>query len=206
MFLAFSFAYLTEFISAHILFSSAAEKKYKSGKCFLIGAILFGISIIICFVVRKFTWINLIIYLIIDILYAYLCFDMGIKKSILYGTIITLIGVIWETVVEFLITVALDIPIREHLNGVFSYVTMACINKGLLFISVLILSRFIVKDGNFKAPISFFIYPMALMISLCVFYYVCAYCGVNSTGQMALAIISLILIVPTTLLFLIYSL
>lgn len=43
------------------------------------------------------------------------------------------------------------------------------------------------------------------MISLCVFFYVCAYCGVNSQGQMALAIISLILIVPTTLLFLIYQ-
>lgn len=198
-------AYIIEFVSAYIFFSAAAEKKVKTSQCYLIGIGLFAFGCILNILCKQTIWLNLLVYIFIDILYAYLCFNLNVKKSIFYGFILTLIGVIWETVVEFLITVALDIPIREHLNGVFSYVTMACINKGLLFISVLILSRFIVKDGNFKAPISFFIYPLALMISLCVFYYVCAYCGVNSTGQMALAIISLILIVPTTLLFLIYQ-
>ena len=92
-----------------------------------------------------------------------------------------------------------------YVYGDTTSILVATSCKGLLFISVLILSRFIVKDGTFKAPISFFIYPLALMITLCTFFYVCAYCGVNKTGQLALAVIALILIVPTTLLFLIYQ-
>jgi predicted Zn-dependent protease len=43
------------------------------------------------------------------------------------------------------------------------------------------------------------------MISIVAFIYICAYCNVNSQGQVALAFVSIILIVPTTLLFLIYQ-
>ncbi len=205
MFLAFSFAYLTEFISAHILFSSAAEKKYKSGKCFLIGAILFGISIIICFVVRKFTWINLIIYLIIDILYAYLCFDMGIKKSILYGTIVTLIGVIWEVFVEITLLSVTGADSEELLTSVLAVSICSYISKMLLFISVLILSRFVAKNDAVKLPVSVTIYPIVLIIVLLAFWEVCEKCQVNSTGQLALAITAAGLIIPTVLFFLIYQ-
>ncbi len=198
-------AYIIEFISAYIFFSAAAEKKVKISQCYLIGIGLFAFGCILNMLCKQTIWLNLLVYLLIDILYAYLCFNLNVKKSMFYGAIITLIGVIWEVVVEFALTIALGTTIIKHLDGAFSYVVMGCICKGLLFITVLILSRFIVKGNSFKAPISFFIYPLALMITLCIFFYVCAYCGVNSQGQMALAIIALILIVPTTLLFLIYQ-
>ncbi len=198
-------AYIIEFISAYIFFSAAAEKKVKTSHCYLIGIGLFAFGCILNMLCKQTIWLNLLVYLLIDILYAYLCFNLNVKKSMFYGAIITLIGVIWEVVVEFALAISLGTTIIEHLDGVFSYVVMGCICKGLLFITVLVLSRFIVKGNSYKAPLSFFIYPLALMTSLCVFYYVCAYCGVNSQGQIALAIISLILIVPTTLLFLIYQ-
>ena len=198
-------AYVIEFISAYVFFSATAEKKVKQSTCYLIGFGLFAVACAINIIGNQIIWLNLIFYIIANVLYGYLCFNLNIKKSLFYGFILTLIGVIWEVVVEFILVSTVQADLIEHLSGGFSSVFLACCCKGLLFISVLILSRFIVKEGSFKAPLSFFIYPVALMISLCIFWYVCAYCGVNSQGQMALAIIALILIVPTTLLFLIYQ-
>ena len=126
-------------------------------------------------------------------------------QSLFYGFILTLIGTLWEVVIEFFLLSVFEKDFFEFVYSETTSIFTACCCKGMLFISVLILSRFIVKEGSFKAPISFFIYPFALMMSFLIFFYVCAYCGVNSQGQMALAIISLILIVPTTLLFLIYQ-
>lgn len=198
-------AYVIEFVSAYIFFSATAEKKVKQSTCYLIGFSLFAVACAINILGNQIVWLNLLFYIMTNVLYAYLCFNLNMKKSLFYGFIITLIGIIWEVVVEFVLVSTVQVGLIEHLYSGFSSIIVACSCKGLLFISVLILSRFVVKDGTFKAPLSFFIYPLALMITLCTFFYVCAYCGVNSQGQMALAIISLILIVPTTLLFLIYQ-
>ncbi len=198
-------SYVIEFISAYVFYSAAAEKKVKQSTCYLVGIGLFAVACALNIIGNQMIWLNLIFYIIANVLYACLCFNLNIRKCLFYGFTLTLIGIIWEVVVEFSLMSILERNFFEYVYGDYSAIFIACSAKGLLFISVLILSRFVVKDGSFKAPISFFIYPLALMITLCAFFYVCAYCGVNKAGQMALAIISLILIVPTTLLFLIYQ-
>lgn len=205
MFLVLLVAYTIELISAHIFFSSVAEKKYKSSYCFLIGGALFATALIISIKFRDTTWLNMLTYILIDILYAFLCFTLNIKRSIFYGFIVTLIGVIWEVFINFILISVTDISAVDILHDVFFMAILTTLSRGLLFTTILILSRFIAKESSFKVPLSFFIFPVALMISLSIFYYICAFCGVNSTGQIALAIISLILIVPTILLFLIYQ-
>lgn len=205
MFFILLIAYTIEFISAHIFYSSAACMKYKPMKCYLIGGGIFAVALVISMMFREFAWLNLITYVLMDILYARLCFTLNMKKSVFYGIIITIIGVILEIFVNFILTSISNISVKESLTDVFSMALLTTISRGLLFLSVLVISRFMVKDSRFKIPVSFFIYPIALIASLSVFYPICVYCGVNSTGQIALAIISLILIVPTTLLFLIYQ-
>jgi hypothetical protein len=205
MFFILFIAYTIEFISAHIFYSSAADMKYKPMKCYLIGGGIFAVALVISAIFREFAWLNLITYVLMDILYACFCFKLNLKKSVFYGIIITTIGVILEIFVNFILTSISDISVKESLTDVFSMALLTAISRGLLFLSVLVISRFMVKDSRFKIPVSFFIYPIALIVSLSVFYPICVYCGVNKTGQMALAIISLILIVPTTLLFLIYQ-
>ena len=203
--IAIIISYTIEFVSAYILYSAAADKKVKQSTCYLVGIGLFAVACALNILADQTIWLNLVFYILTNVLYGYLCFNLNIKKSLFYGFILTLVGVIWEVAVEFALVSLLDKDFFLYVYGDTTSILVATLCKGLLFISVLILSRFIVKDGTFKAPLSFFIYPLALMITLCVFFYICAYCGVNKTGQMALAVIALILIVPTTLLFLIYQ-
>jgi sensor histidine kinase YesM len=203
--IAIVISYVIEFVSAYVFYSAAAEKKVKQSTCYLVGIGLFAFGCAMNILANQTIWLNLLFYILVNVLYAYICFNLNIKKSLFYGFILTLIGVIWEVAVEFFLISVLDKDFFQYVYGDTTSILVACCCKSLLFISVLILSRFIVKEGSFKAPFSFFIYPLALMISLCIFFYVCAYCGVNKTGQLALAIIALILIVPTSLLFLIYQ-
>lgn len=207
MYLYFIFfvTYIVEFISAHIFYSSASQRKYKPTYCYLIGGTLFIIAFFVNIIFNQTIWLNTIFYTLANILYGYICFNLNLKKSIFYGFIITVLGIIFEIVVEFFVIAYLDLPMQESLFQNFSMTIVSSVKNVLLFISVIILSRFVIKDNNIKPPAAFFIYPLATLISLVIFTYVCAYCGVNSQGQMALAIISLILIVPTTLLFLIYQ-
>ncbi len=198
-------AYVIEFISAYIFFSATAEKKVKQSTCYLIGIGLFGVACILNMLGNQNLWLNLIFYILANVLFAYFCFTMNLKKSLFYGLILTTIGTLWEFVVELFSVSVLKENFVDYVYGGATSIFIATLCKSLLFITVLILSRFVVKGGSFKTPISFLIYPLALTLSLVIFGYVCAYCGVNATGQMALAIASLILIVPTTLLFLIYQ-
>ncbi|MBQ8765929.1 MAG: GHKL domain-containing protein [Clostridia bacterium] len=198
-------SYVIEFISAYIFFSAAAEKRVKQSTCYLVGFGLFAIACVLNILGNQTLWLNLFFYILANFLYGYLCFELSLKKSLFYGFILTLVGTIWEMAVEIFFMSVLEKEFFEFVYGYSTNIFVACTCKSLLFITVLILSRFVVKGSDFKTPISFFIYPGALMISLVIFTYVCAYCGVNAQGQMALAIVSLILIVPTTLLFLIYQ-
>lgn len=198
-------SYIVEFVSAYIFFSAAAEKKVKQSTCYLIGIGLFGVACILNILGKQMLLLNLFFYIFANVLFGYLCFNLNIKKSLFYGFILTLIGTIWEMFVEILYMSILEKNFFEYIYNDAYGIFVACSCKGLLFISVLILSRFVVKGGNYKTPVSFYIYPLALMVSLLIFTYICAYCGVNAMGQIALAIVSLILIVPTTLLFLIYQ-
>ena len=198
-------SYIVEFISAYIFCSAAAEKKVKQSTCYLIGIGLFGVACILNMLGNQTLWLNLIFYILANVLFAYFCFAMNLKKSLFYGLILTTIGTLWEFVVELFSVSVLKENFIDYVYGGATSIFIATLCKSLLFITVLILSRFVVKGGSFKTPISFLIYPLALTLSLVIFGFVCAYCGVNATGQMALAIASLILILPTTLLFLIYQ-
>lgn len=198
-------SYIVEFVSAYIFYSAASEKKVKQSTCYLIGIGLFGVACILNILGKQMLLLNLFFYILANVLYACSCFNLNLKKSLFYGFILTLIGTIWEMFVEILYMSILEKNFFEYVYNEAYGIFVACTCKGLLFISVLILSRFVVKGGNFKTPVSFYIYPLALMVSLLIFTYVCAYCDVNAMGQIALAIVSLILIVPTTLLFLIYQ-
>jgi hypothetical protein len=196
--------YAIEVIAAYIFFSSATERKYNLTRCFLIGGALFAVALLLNLIFKQIIWINFISYTASNVLFAILCFKFKIKKAFFYGFIITLIGIIWEVLIEFILASQNAASLLEPLYSNFTLTMIGIVSKVLLLITVLVLSRFIVKEGDFKTPVSFLVYPVTLMISIVAFIYICAYCNVNSQGQVALAFVSIILIVPTTLLFLIY--
>lgn len=147
--IAIVICYIIEFVSAYIFYSAAAEKKVKQSTCYLVGFGLFAVACALNILENQTIWLNLLVYILTNILYAYICFNLNIKQSLFYGFILTLIGAIWEVVVEFFLLSVFERDFFEFVYGETTSIFTACCCKGLLFISVLILSRFIVKEGSF---------------------------------------------------------
>ncbi len=197
--------YIVEMLTAYIFFSQTGTKKYKPIYCYLIGTALFITALLINVLGGNIIWINLIYFALVNIAFGYFCFDIKIQKIVVYSIILVTISIIWEYTTEFVLGVLIKIPITSYLDSNIILILMATISKGLYFISVFILSKFIVKDKSVKIPFSLYIYPFTIFIGTTVTWYVCVYCGINTTGQLALAVMCLILLLPTVILFLTYQ-
>ena len=197
--------YIVEMLTAYIFFSQAGTKKYKPIFCYLIGTTLFVTALLINVLGGNIIWINLIYFALVNIAFGYFCFDIKVQKIIVYSIILVTISIIWEYTTEFILGVFIKIPITSYLDSNIILILMATISKGLYFISVFILSRFIVKDKSVKIPFSLYIYPFTIFIGTTVTWYVCVYCGINAIGQLALAVMCLILLLPTIITFITYQ-
>lgn len=197
--------YIVEMFIAYIFFSQAGEKKHKPIYCYSIGIALFMTALLINVLGGNIVWLNIIHFTLMNIAFGYLCFEIKIKKTIVYSIILVTISTVWEYIIEFVLGVVVEKPITSYLDNNVMLILIVAFSKSLYFISALILSRFIVKDKQVKIPFSLYIYPFSVLLAITVIWYVCVYCGINQTGQIALAIICLVLLLPTTILFLTYQ-
>jgi hypothetical protein len=78
--IAIIIAYTIEFVSAYIFYSAAAEKKVKQSTCYLVGVGLFGIACTLNILANQTIWLNLLFYILVNVLYAYICFNLNVKS------------------------------------------------------------------------------------------------------------------------------
>ncbi len=197
--------YIVEMLTAYIFFSQTGTKKYKPIYCYLIGTALFITALLINVLGGNIVWLNMLYFTLMNIAFGFCCFNIKFQKIVVYSIILVTISNIWEYTTEFVIAVLLEKPITSYLDSNIILILMATISKGLYFISVFVLSRFIVKDKSVKIPSSLYIYPFTIFVGTTVTWYVCVYCGINAMGQLALAAMCLILLLPTIILFLTYQ-
>lgn len=197
--------YIVEMLTAFVFFSQAGIKKYKSICCCLIGLALFITALLVNIIGGNVVWLNMLYFTLMNITFGCLCFKINWKKIIVYSIILVTISMIWEYAIEFILSVITETAIRSYLEDNVILILLASSSKGLYFISTLILSKFVIKEKQVKIPFSLYIYPFSILISVLIFWYVCAYCGINKTGQIAVAAISLILLLPTIITFITYQ-
>lgn len=197
--------YIVEMLTAYVFFSQTGEKKHKPVYCYLIGTALFITALFVNVLGGNIVWLNIIYFTLMNIAFGYLCFKIKLKKAVVYSTLLITISLVWEYAVEFILSVVIEKPITSYLDNNVMLILIVAFSKSLYFISALILSRFIVKDKQVKIPVSLYVYPFSVLLAITVIWYVCVYCGINKTGQIALAVICLVLLLPTTILFLTYQ-
>ncbi len=198
-------AYIVELLTVYVFFSQGGKRKYKTGVCLLIGLVLFYSALFVNMFFGNRIWLNLIYFPLMMVLFGYLCFDIELRKIVAYSIILMAIFTIYEFGIEFVLNYIFDKEIQSYFYDKSLLIMLVSLCKTLSFLTATILSRFIVKDNQFKIPITLYIYPFSVLISMVIFWYVCAYTGMNEKGQLAIAIISFILLLPTIFLFLTYQ-
>lgn len=197
--------YLIEMLAAYVFFSKAGEKKYKNIICILIGYGLFLTALLVNVLCGNIVWLNVLCFTLMNILFGCLCFKINWKKVIVYSMILVAVSIIWEHTFEYVISVLTHTPIRTYLIDNTVLFINVVFGKGFYFISAYVMSKFVINGKQIKIPFLFYCYPFAILISLIVFWYVCLYCEVNPIGEIAIMVVSLILLIPTIFLFMTYQ-
>lgn len=197
--------YTVEMLTTYVFFSQAGEKKHKPIYCILIGMLLFLSALLVNVFGGNIVWLNMLYFTLTNIAFGYLSFKINWKKILVYSIILVTISMIWEYATEFILSALTETEIKTYLGDNIILILIASISKSLYFISALVLSKFIVKEKQVSIPISLYIYPVSVLMTALIFWYVCAYCGINKMGQLAIAIMSLILLLPTIITFTTYQ-
>ena len=104
--------YFIEMLIAYIFFSQIGEKKYNLWICCLIGTGIFEIGAIGDIVFSNTVWFNILLFFVINFLFAFFCFDIKIKKILFYSVLLN----IFSTALEFAAILLISIIKNKKVN------------------------------------------------------------------------------------------
>lgn len=198
--------YFTEMLISYIFFSSTAEKRYAAGQCLLMGAALFLAASGANLVFHNNAVINAAVTILVNSLFAVLCFENKWILGIFYAFISLAISAAWEFAAITAVTAFTQGHFYGYNSDLTSLVLEVMISKALYFLTVLFLCRIATPGAARKAlPLKLLLHPAAITVCLVIFWDVCTYAGISPDGQKLLAAASMILLVSTVLLFVSYQ-
>ncbi len=198
--------YVVEMLISYIFFSRLGERKVKPSYCWLIGILLFSTGFLVNHIFANTVWLNITYFAIINIVFGFLCFHVKLKKTIFCSLVLGACCLALELATIFLISSLFNIETTSHLNQISILILEGIISKVLYFITCVILTNLIKSDkNNIKFPLSFYLYPIVVLCSLLVSWYICAHSQISNITQTLLSIVSAALFVSVVVLFVSYQ-
>lgn len=194
--------YGTEAVISYVFFSNLAQKKYSAMKTFLYSIMLFAWGASVNLMFQNNIFINLVVFTLIDFIYARIAFRITYRDAIFFAVILTAIAGLMEFVAIFLVSALTGSAASEY-NDDFSLFMLECpISKMLYFIAAVALSRFVgTKQDQGKLPAILFMYPITCMGCICIFWYIGLQGHISTRIQFVLSAASLLLSVSSMILF-----
>lgn len=201
--------YVFEMLIAFAFFSKNYNKKLKSNSAvILIGLVLF---VPCAFVFSLFTneIINLILFFVINFVFAILCFEISFKSSIIQGIVLDAIMYLSELLTIFLSSAILNIPTTTYKTNFIAFVMLSSISKVLYFTLSQILSFVIKKDklekSNTKHFLPLFVFPILTIATCTVFLFIALDVTLSAAYQIILFTICVLFIFACIFIFLYYQ-
>lgn len=198
--------YLIEMLISYIFYSSLVEQKRRTAKTLLIGAGLFTVGSAVNILLRNNGPVNTLTTWLINIVFAYSCFDSSFSKSMFYAAILVIVN----SAIEMSIITISAFMVGESFLGyndnflllIFQAITI----KTLYFLITLLLIRALRPgDDRSTVPLDFLVYPVSIAICLTIFWYICSRPTTDSKVQLLLFVSSVCLFVSAIFLFFAYS-
>ncbi|MCM1285022.1 MAG: GHKL domain-containing protein [Acetobacter sp.] len=198
--------YFLEMLIAYIFFSQIGEKKYNLWICCLIGTAVFEIGAISDIVFSNTIWINAIMFIIINFLFAFFCFNIKTTKILFYSVILDIFSTALEFAAIFLISTITNTEVTAYVDNITFFIIDVSVSKLLYFITCLILSALVKKEKrNVKIPIALYFYPAVIIFALIIFWSICANYDLSNTHQVLLSVVSAAMFLATVILFIVYQ-
>lgn len=162
--------YFIEMLIAYMYYSDFLNKKLKTHNILIIGCILYFSSAAINILLSNNLVINLIIFMIINTLFSFLCFKVSIKKSILTTILLTSTMIISEFIAIYTFSAIFNLETVSYRDNLGIYILDVSSSKTLYIVLCKTLTKLLPQNKtNDKVPFYLFIYPLCSMITLILF-------------------------------------
>lgn len=198
--------YLIEMLISYIFYSSLVEQKRRTAKTLLIGAGLFTLGSAVNILLRNNGPVNTLTTWLINIVFAYSCFDSSFSKSMFYAAILVTVNFAIEMSIIVISAFMVGESFLGYNDNFLLLVFQAITIKTLYFLITLLLIRALRPgDDRSTVPLDFLVYPVSIAVCLTIFGYICSRPTTDSKVQLLLAVSSVCLFVSAIFLFFAYS-
>ena len=198
--------YLIEMLISYIFYSSLVEQKRRTAKTLLIGAGLFTFGSAVNILLRNNGPVNTLTTWLINIVFAYSCFDSSFSKSMFYAAILVTVNFAIEMSIIVISAFMVGESFLGYNDNFLLLVFQAITIKTLYFLITLLLIRALRPgDDRSTVPLDFLVYPVSIAVCLTIFGYICSRPTTGSKVQLLLSVSSVCLFVSAIFLFFAYS-
>ena len=198
--------YLIEMLISYIFYSSLVEQKCRTAKTLLIGAGLFTLGSAVNILLRNNGPVNTLTTWLINIVFAYSCFDSSFSKSMFYAAILVVVNFAIEMSIIVISAFMVGESFLGYNDNFLLLVFQAITIKTLYFLITLLLIKALRPgDDRSTVPLDFLVYPVSIAVCLTIFWYICSRPTTGSKVQLLLAVSSVCLFVSAIFLFFAYS-
>lgn len=198
--------YLVEMVISYIFFSALGKQRMNSTRTIAIGGLLFALGSIINILLHNNGLVNALVTLIINAVYAQLCFDCTLQKSGFYASILGILNTSLEVAVISISSFLFDDDFSGYNSNFLLLVFQAVTIKTLYFLIILVLIKMIRPgDTQHAIPLDFLVFPSLAAVCQIIFWYICACLDTRYEVQFLLSVSSGCLFIATVFLFFAYS-
>lgn len=193
--------YLFEMLVSFFLFSSVGGRKKPIYITLIIGVVIYSSGAFINLVFHNSIVINSLYTLMMQAIYALLCFKINPKAALTYSVLMTIFSNALETITVFLISAVFGLNIKAYNTDSVLLFLEISLSKVMYLLSCMALAA--VPRGKLpvdKMPFSYYFFPVCVTLTLISFWYLCIRENITDKGQSLLAVLSAGLLGSTILL------
>lgn len=194
--------YLIEMLISYIFYSSLVEHKFTTIKTLLIGVGLFTFGSTVNILLRNNGAINALTTWLINVCFAYFCFDSSLTKSMFYAAILGIVNVALEVSVVTISSFVVGGSFLSYNDNFLLLVFQTITIKTLYFLITLLLIRALRPgDDRGTVPLDFLVYPASTTVCQTIFWHICSQPTTSRNVQILLSVSSACLFISTIFLF-----
>ncbi len=155
------------------------------------------------------TVINLILFCVINVIFALICYSIKIRDAIIFSILLDAIMFASEMLVVYLVSSVLKLPTEQYRNDMVAYVVMSSISK-LLYLAVsqllvVFVKRHLNVSVKTKQFLPLFIFPALSIAFLALSWFLSFKVKLQPNYQLAIGILSILSIFASVFVFIYYQ-
>lgn len=200
--------YIIEMLISFMYFSDIFAKKRNIKSIISVGILIYFSASLINIVFKNNAVLNTTVFLLANLMFSLICFDISFKKSVLNSIIITSSMTVSESVVIFIVSALLNNEVNVYQNNFSVYLIEAILSKTIYLLVCKLLTRLKVistKKPKDNTPIYLFIYPVCTAAILILFGKLSLDYNISSELNTCVSIVSFILLFSIIITYILYG-